>query len=138
MRHFLAPTLTALLALAALPGCSAFGPNVASVLFETTAAEYTPGDVITARLENKSDISVGYNLCFTAVEAKADAWVPVVRPDIETGGCNDILRILEPDGVAETTVALAAGLPAGEYRLVTGIEAENNRRVVVVAPFEVR
>ncbi len=138
MRHLLAPALTALLALAALPGCSAFGPNVAGIVFETTVAEYFPGDVVTARLENKSDSSVGYNLCFTSIEAKADAWVPVVRPGSETRFCEAIQVILEPHRVDETRVVLAAALPPGQYRLVTEIEMENNRRVMVMAPFEVR
>lgn len=138
MRRLINSALPALVALAVLSGCSAFGPDASHVVFETAAAEYAPGAEVSARLANDSDGDVGYNLCFTTVEAKADGWEPIDRPDEEARFCQAILLGLEPGGVAETTVALPADLAAGEYRLVTEVELEDDRRVEVTAPFEVR
>ena len=138
MRRRFVPSPRVLAALAVLAGCSTFGPGGSGVVFETAAAEYAPGSEVSARLENGSDGDVGYNLCFTNVESKADAWGAVGRPDGETRFCQAILLGLEPGGVAEAAVPLPADLPAGEYRLVTEVELENDQRVEVTAPFEVR
>lgn len=128
-------SLPVLVALVALTGCSAFGPSPSDVVFETAADEYTPGVEVTARLENVSDANVGYNLCYTTVERTGDSRHPLSQaPPV----CLDVLRGLEPGGVAETTVSLPDDLPAGGYQLATTVELESGQRVEVTAPFEVR
>lgn len=123
--------------LVALSGCSAFGPNTSDVLFETTASVYAPGDEVTARLVNDTRGDLGYNLCFTTIEARGDTWGPVTAYG-EDIVCTDILLRLRAGERAERMVPLPEDLPAGRYRLATDVELEDGRRTEVTAPFEVR
>ena len=122
-----------------LSGCSAFGPSSSGIAFETAMVEYASGDEVTARLTNDTGDDIGYNLCFTTIEEQEEGtWEAVDTTTWESRACPDILYGLEAGGVAETTVALPAGFPAGDYRLATEVELEGGQWIKVTAPFEVQ
>lgn len=127
-----------LLALALCAGCTS--PRAASappgVRLSVQPAPIAPGDSLVLVLENASADPVGYNLCASGLERReAGAWRPVPSQRV----CTMELRTLDPGGEARYTLPLPEGLPAGEYRAVTGVEnlPRGERTGVASEPFRV-
>lgn len=108
---------------AALAACTSLfdpDPRVDGVALVVERASYAPGDTVAARLENGSELAVGYNLCLASLERREGAgWRVVDEPLVI---CTAELRTLEPGGSVPYRRALSAGLEAGVYRLRTAVE----------------
>jgi hypothetical protein len=87
----------------------------AGVSLQAQAEVFQPGGEVLLVLENHSAGTLGFNLCFHALERhEGGEWV-------ETGAYSDrictlILHMLEPGETAQQVTELPANLPAGEYR----------------------
>ena len=78
------------------------------------------GGTVTLLLRNGTSHSIGFNLCMSALEQRrGDAWVRVP----ESGVCTRQLNVIGPGREARHAKRLPAGLPAGDYRYRTNIEA---------------
>ncbi|HEX2187299.1 MAG TPA: immunoglobulin-like domain-containing protein [Longimicrobiaceae bacterium] len=96
-----------------------------------------PADTVTLTLRNGTAAEVGYNLCSSTLERRADgAWQTVPSDRI----CTRELRILMPGQEASYPLELQPGLAPGEYRFSTGVEqmTAGGRQEVASEPFQVR
>lgn len=138
-------SLVLIVAAMSLGGCDG-SQSAAQISFRTAETAYAPGSEVAVRLENQSDITVGYNICFASIELERQdgGWeiVPASLGPNEPSGCTDELRMLAPTETAESRAFLPARLAAGRYRLATGVEVRTDRggydrERVVTNPFEV-
>ncbi|NIQ57205.1 MAG: hypothetical protein GWN71_28645 [Gammaproteobacteria bacterium] len=92
------------------------------------------GDPVVLVLTNHSNGPVGYNLCTSELERRADgAWRPVPSDRM----CTMELRMLEPGAEARFDLALDPGMASGEYRYSTRIEVAGEASTVVSDAFNV-
>lgn len=78
------------------------------------------GNRVELELDNGTEDRIGYNLCTSALERRTgSSWVNVPTDTM----CTMELRTLSPGQKDRFTHQLPAGLSAGEYRFVTGVEA---------------
>ena len=105
------------LGVAAAAACSSvLGPDAGSgVRFAVDREAYAPGDTVHARLENRAEVALGYNLCFSTLEQRRDAeWIARDEPLMI---CTADLERLDPGESVEHRRELPAGLERGRYRL---------------------
>lgn len=108
---------------AALAACSSPldpDPQPEGVRFAVERDAYAPGDTVSARLVNDSELALGYNLCLAALERQDGAgWTVVDEP---LWICTaDLKRLPAGESVAYRR-ALSPGLERGRYRLRTRVE----------------
>lgn len=98
---------------------------------------YRPGDPIRVTLINRSDVTIGYNLCATALDRRdGSTWNGGSRPLAEV--CTMELRTLTPGASDTFDHTLPTGIPAGDYRVRTGIHVPVDGARVGVASGEFR
>jgi hypothetical protein len=103
----------------------------------TDRTRYAPGDEVRLELHSRTADDIGYNLCVSTLETRADGdWAP--SPEQVDEVCPMILRLLEPGASASYELRLPAVQP-GEYRFRTTIEhmPTGERRDVATPPFRV-
>ena len=85
------------------------------------AAEAAAGNAVSLTLRNRSDGSIGYNLCSSAIERRTSGgeWTSA---GIERHPCTLELRFLAAQQDATFRLELPEPLAAGEYRARTNIE----------------
>lgn len=84
--------------------------------------EVRAGEEVMLTLVNGSSGDLGYNLCVATLDRREGGqWVE--RPEPPAEFCTMELRVLGPDDSASFRHTIPAGLPAGEYRFRTGVEA---------------
>lgn len=119
------PALVLLAACAPMPPADgADGANGGTAVAELRVdrASYRPGDPIRVTLVNRSDDSIGYNLCVTALDRRNGAtWNDASLPLAEA--CTMELRTLAPGATADFDHTLPTGITAGDYRVRTAVEA---------------
>ena len=77
-----------------------------------------PGDTVELILANRSDATLGYNLCSSGMERRTGTnWAPVPSDRM----CTMELRMLPPGESARFPIGLDSDLSAGEYRFVTTV-----------------
>lgn len=108
---------------AALAACSSpldTDPQPEGVRFTVDRDAYAPGDTVSARLVNGSEVALGYNLCLATLERQDGAgWTEVDAP---LWVCTAELRRLPAGESVPYRRALSAGLERGRYRLRTHVE----------------
>ena len=106
---------------AALAACaSPLDPRPEGVRFTVDRAAYAPGDTVSARLVNGSELDLGYNLCLASLERQEGAgWTVVDEP---LWICTSDLKRLPAGESVPYRRALSAGLERGRYRLRTRVE----------------
>jgi hypothetical protein len=108
---------------AALAACSSpldADPQPEGVRFTVDRDAYAPGDTVSARLVNGSEVALGYNLCFSTLERQAGAgWTVADEPLMV---CTAELRSLQPGESVGHRRVLPDGLERGRYRLRTHVE----------------
>lgn len=83
------------------------------------------GDLVTITLTNGSSELVGYNLCVSSLDRRvAGSWASTGAP---LWICTAELRGLRPGEEASFSAVYLTPMPAGEYRVITGVELENGR-----------
>lgn len=99
----------------------ATGPAATEVEFVVSSSTFVAGDTVSARLVNRSDAAVGFNLCSTVLEhLTPEGWV---RSEEQLIICTMELRSLPPGEAAPYRRPVSASLPEGQYRLRTSVEA---------------
>lgn len=126
---------------AGLAACSSpvdADPQPEGVAFAVDRDAYAPGDTVSARLVNGSELPLGYNLCFSTLERQeGGGWTVADEPLMV---CTAELRTLRPGESVGHRRALPAGLARGRYRLRTHVEhpvPSGNRAEVRSAAFTV-
>lgn len=112
-------------------------PETDQLRLTTESSTYTPGSEVQIRLENGTDRTVGYNLCYSSMERQADDdWERVVNAD---DVCTAILNTLESGGEASFEKTLPVDLTMGTYRFSTEVEigGDGQRTTVTSEPFSV-
>jgi hypothetical protein len=108
---------------AALAACSSpldADPQPEGVRFTVDRDAYAPGDTVSARLVNGSEVALGYNLCLASLERQDGAgWTVVDEP---LWICTSDLKRLPAGESVPYRRALSAGLERGRYRLRTHVE----------------
>lgn len=108
----------------------------AGVTLRAEAAQWSPGAPVTLTLENNSSSTVGFNLCFHALERRnGEGWslmqdARVCTAHLDTAGA----------GASHShQTHLPQTLPAGEYRFRVALylASENASRDVASSPFQV-
>lgn len=119
----------ALMVLAILAGCAMSGMESG-----VTLAAARTGDRVMLTLHNGSAAPVGYNLCSSGLQrATGGSWEAIETGDV----CTMEIRTLDPGASATFEKTLPAGLPSGEYRYATNIDAGETRTVAISNPFRV-
>ena len=109
-------------------------PGAADLVLRLNATSYSASDTVRLQLFNRSSAEVGYNLCTSRLEHHAgDAWT--VMPDHRA--CTMELRLLAPGDSAAGERTFDPAVTAGEYRLVSVIDAGGQVREVASQPFTV-
>lgn len=106
------------------------------VTLRAEAARWAPGAPVTLELQNGSGGTVGFNLCFHALERRtAEAWSLLQGDRV----CTAHLDTLAPGGRHRHETHLPGTLPPGEYRFRVALYLlkEKLSRDVVSAPFSV-
>lgn len=138
----LSSTLPLLILVVALAGCNA-GRSASEPEFSTRSDVYRPGDEVALRLENDTEIPIGYNICFAflALERRGEeGWEPVevgLGPEPDAA-CTLELNGLAPGESAESTAYLPEDLEAGTYRIATDVEVADAPQALETQSFEVR
>lgn len=84
--------------------------------------EVRAGEEVMITLVNGSAGDLGYNLCVATLDRREGGeWVERPEPPAEV--CTMELRVLAPDDSASFRHTIPSGLPPGEYRFRTGVEA---------------
>ena len=113
-------------------------PSAAGVHLTVEPRIARAGSSVTLVLHNATGGQVGYNLCMSRLEQlQAGGW----RAIPEDGVCTAHLAILGPGREARFERRLPSGLPAGDYRFSTRVEAPLNtspQGVLFSTPFEVQ
>ncbi len=108
---------------AALAACSSplgADPQPEGVRLTVDRDAYAPGDTVSARLVNDSELDLGYNLCSASLERQDGAgWTVVDEP---LWICTADLKRLPAGESVPYRRALSAGLERGRYRLRTRVE----------------
>jgi hypothetical protein len=129
--------LVAVLLCGCVPADPAQGPAGVADL-RVSPAEARAGEEVMLTLENRSDRELGYNLCPAVLDRRTDAgWEE--WPEAPAEVCTMELRTLAPARSGSYRHTLPSGMPAGEYRFRTTVEAPlgEGRVDVASAPFEV-
>ena len=101
-----------------IAACSARTNGTAEIELRAEPIALQAGDTATIILRNNSNVTLGYNLCPTALERKdGEAWQAIPSDRM----CTMELRMLEPGQEARYQYPLPGNLIAGEYRFVTGV-----------------
>jgi hypothetical protein len=94
--------------------------GVVTVTPDRTA--YAPGADVSLRIENKSDMLLGYNACTRRVEKESGSeWIEIAEPDRV---CTMELRLLAARATVTETTELPSSLASGRYRLVLSLSPE--------------
>lgn len=98
-------------------------PSVAApgVAFTPSRTTFVRNDRIGLKLVNNTSEPVGYDLCYTRIEMKIEGQWHVAEdyPDY----CEPELRVLEVGKSADYGLNMGEVLPAGQYRVLTEVEA---------------
>ena len=108
-----------------------------AIAFTAEREQYAPGAEVKLSLRNTTDLTLGYNLCFSDLERQSGSgWEKV--PDDTV--CTTVQHGLETGETADYTKTLAAGLPQGTYRFTTSVErrGENRQERVSTGAFQVK
>ena len=126
------PYRFAVLLLALLPACQTTpAPEAPAPGFSTDRGRYAPGEEVQLHLENRTDQTIGYNLCFSGLQRQAgQGWEPVHDPETV---CTAIQHGLEPGERASYARTLKTDLPGGTYRFITEIEHRGTGRQELLA-----
>ncbi len=101
-----------------IAACSARPNGTADVELRVEPTTLQAGDTATLILRNNSSVTLGYNLCPTALERKdGEMWQAIPSERM----CTMELRMLEPGQEASYRYGLPTDLVAGDYRFVTGV-----------------
>ena len=115
-----------------LTACGAGTPAV----LETDQTTYAPGAKVMLRLGNESLQPLGYNLCFSKLQRlEGQDWVVVQRPDSAPREiCQAYMAMLNPGSTASSFRSLYDPLPEGEYRFLTDVHGDwDKKRVELVS-----
>ncbi len=110
--------------------------EIENISFFTTESQYAIGSTVTLKLTNNRSEKVGYNLCSSQLEQKADGeWVPVRR----NVACYAVLMLLKPNETATYQIRIgnSTNLEDGIYRFKTEILIDESSFTVFTEPFEV-
>ena len=116
------------------PDSSTSTSHATDLELNVNARSYAASDTVRLQLVNRSSAEVGYNLCTSRLEHRAnDAWT--VMPDHRA--CTMELRMLAPGDSAASERVFDPAVTAGEYRLVSVVDAGGQVREVASQPFTV-
>jgi hypothetical protein len=91
------------------------------IAFTVSGSPFTPGDTIIATLVNRSDQTLGYNLCLAVLDRRADSdWQRIQRHSGDTF-CPLMFVPLGPGESGSLAQPVREDFPAGLYRLQTEI-----------------
>lgn len=127
--------LALLLAFILLVGCQIRQPF--DLGFTTDQDRYAPGSEVQLQLENQTEQTIGYNLCFSELQQQTGGEWQLVEGSEEV--CTAIQNGLEPGDQATYTKTLPADLPAGTYRYETDVTYRDTeeREPLATEPFSV-
>ena len=118
-------------------GLPTSGDSTRRIHFDTERPEYRAGEEVLAQLENRSERSIGYNLCFTTIEDHREGeWREVAI--FGAGLCQLVLVELPAGAVAQSRARVPTHLAPGLHRLRTRIEMQGGREEVITAQFSIR
>ena len=136
-----AASFVALLLVPLVAACdSVLGDEDGQVELSVEGEAFAAGDDVLMRVENDSDATVFYNLCFIRLDTRSgDEWIDTDRlGNLPCPAVDPFWPGLRPNRSAEIDVALPDDVPAGTYRLRMEVwEKDESGSDVATAGFQV-